>query len=93
MLAVGTSTGILSTRMRPHKDKEEVQPAMEPGALVKQVETQSKRVTPDMEAKKVEVKLDKRQHLAEWDLYLRKFEYKRALSAALEVGLRRRSHR
>ena len=90
---MGTSTGILSTRMRPHREEKETQPAMAPGALVAQVETQSKRVAPDMEAKKVEVTLDKRTHLAEWDLYLRRFEYKKALSAALEVGLRQGSHR
>ena len=79
--------------MRGHKAEKESQLPMAPGALVTQVETQSKRVTPDMEAKKVEVQLDKKAHLAVWDMYLRKFEYKKALSAALEVGLRRRFHR
>ena len=88
-MAVGTSAGILSTRVREQAEKTEETPALAPGALLARVVYRSKRVDPELEAKKVEITAGKRVRQSKWNRYLRKFEYKKALNAVLEVGINR----
>lgn len=84
VMAVGTSAGILSTRVREQAEKTEETPALAPGALLARVVYRSKRVDPELEAKKVEITAGKRVRQSKWNRYLRKFEYKKALNAVLE---------
>ena len=89
VMAVGTSTGILSTRVREKPEKKEETPALAPGALLARVAHRSKRANPELEAKKVEIAAGKEVHQSKWNYYLRKFEYKKALNTVLEVGMNR----
>lgn len=91
-MAVGTSAGILSTRLRARAERAEETPALPPGALLARAVQRSRRVDPALEAKKVEVAAGKRAHLAKWNRYLRKFEYKKALNAVLEVRIPAGTH-
>ena len=70
-------------------EKTEETPALAPGALLARVVYRSKRVDPELEAKKVEITAGKRVRQSKWNRYLRKFEYKKALNAVLEVGINR----
>ncbi|KNB41539.1 u3 small nucleolar RNA-associated protein 15-like protein [Blastocystis sp. subtype 4] len=84
-MAVGTSSGILSTRVRNEVNttEEEEQPTILPGAFFARAPAVEKRVRPEIEAKKVEVAAEKRKKLTKWDQYMRKFEYVKALDAVL----------
>ena len=46
----------------------------------------AKGLPKELEAKKVEVKATGRKTLSKWDRHIRKFNYTKALDAALEVG-------
>ncbi len=97
-MAVGTSSGILSTRVRnevvlrlicdeQNTTEEEEQPTILPGAFFARAPAVEKRVRPEIEAKKVEVAAEKRKKLTKWDQYMRKFEYVKALDAVLSVSV------
>lgn len=58
-----------------------------PGALLARVQSQSKRLPVGLEMKKVEVAADKRARLTKWDRYMKRFNYVKALDAALLVGV------
>ena len=69
------------------EESEEEEPELLPGALLARVQSQSKRLPVGLEMKKVEVAADKRARLTKWDRYMKRFNYVKALDAALLVGV------
>lgn len=51
------------------------------------MQNQNKRLPVGLEMKKVEVAADKRARLTKWDRYMKRFNYVKALDAALLVGV------
>ena len=55
--------------------------------MLARVQSQSKLLPVGLEMKKVEVAADKRARLTKWDRYMKRFNYVKALDAALLVGV------
>ena len=88
IFAVGTTTGVLSTRVRVERKnvkKEEPKTAMLPGALIAEKPDSMKRNHTAVEVTEVNVENKRAKKEAPWDRYLKKFEDMKALDAALAV--------
>ncbi|KAK8824541.1 hypothetical protein WA577_006938 [Blastocystis sp. JDR] len=84
VIAVGTSSGVVSTRCKHKEEEEEKEKTLLPGALLGREAEKAKGLPKELEAKKVEVRAPAKQRQTRWDRYLRKFNYMKALDAALE---------
>lgn len=75
------------------EEEEEKEKTLLPGALLGREAEKAKGLPKELEAKKVEVRAPAKQRQTRWDRYLRKFNYMKALDAALEVGVGMMSER
>lgn len=68
------------------EEEEEEAQSLLPGALLGREKEKAKGLPKELEVKKVEVKAVGKRKLSRWDRHLRKFNYTKALDAALEVA-------
>lgn len=92
LITVGMSDGLLSIRRR--KDEAEVEADVEKKRKCKRKSKLTstftvKSYTPDEDA--VLHRHEKRERLAKYDVYFKRFEYNKAFDAAMSIRLRRRS--
>lgn len=81
VMAVGTSTGILSTRVRSENAQEEEEtPTLRPGALFAKPASRKRTGT----AARSEVTPGRAEKLSKWDQHMKRFEYVKALDAVLQ---------